>query len=293
MRKNYILAFISTILTLLIFLNIKYTSNVLLEVYILWYKNILPTIPVSYFLGNILYYNNIFTSLLYKVIKKFLSFESKISFNLFLISFIVGNPSSTILITNAYNNNLISLNETTRLLRFSSFISIFFILFVFDKVYSIPLILGSLTSSFILNKTSKIDKDEKKINLENIDLFYLIKSLPSVLLTILSTMLICTIIKIPFNIIFPNSIYLIPTFLSFFEITSGITRITSLYSGVILIFFSSMLLSTHGIAILLQVILKLKEKMLNVKDYLKYRIINSLLATTFSILFYLLIIFLF
>lgn len=293
MRKNYILAFISTILTLLIFLNIKYTSNVLLEVYILWYKNILPTIPVSYFLGNILYYNNIFTSLLYKVIKKFLSFESKISFNLFLISFIVGNPSSTILITNAYNNNLISLNETTRLLRFSSFISIFFILFVFDKVYSIPLILGSLTSSFILNKTSKIDKDEKKINLENIDLFYLIKSLPSVLLTILSTMLICTIIKIPFNIIFPNSIYLIPTFLSFFEITSGITRITSLYTGVILIFFSSMLLSTHGIAILLQVILKLKEKMLNVKDYLKYRIINSLLATTFSILFYLLIIFLF
>lgn len=293
MRKNYILAFISTILTILIFLNIKYTSNVLLEVYILWYKNILPTIPVSYFLGNILYYNNIFTSLLYKVIKKFLSFESKISFNLFLISFIVGNPSSTILITNAYNNNLISLNETTRLLRFSSFISIFFILFVFDKVYSIPFILGSLTSSFILNKTSKIDKDEKKINLENIDLFYLIKTLPSVLLTILSTMLICTIIKIPFNIIFPNSIYLIPTFLSFFEITSGITRITSLYSGVILIFFSSMLLSTHGIAILLQVILKLKEKMLTVKDYLKYRIINSLLATTFSILFYLLIIFLF
>lgn len=293
MIKKQFIPILSILLITLIYLNINYTTLVLKDVYTMWYEKILPTIPVSYFCGNILYqYNNII-KFFFPFIKRILSFENDNSFVLFIISFIVGNPTSTILILTAFEENKISSNETKRLLRFSSFISIFFILFMFEIKYSMPLILGCLFSSIVINNHEKAKHSLNLTIVENIDIFCLINKLPNILLNILSTMLICSFIEIPFNILFSKSIFLYPTLLSFLEITKGLNILTELYTGIILIFFSSILLSSHGLAILLQVIAKLKEKTLNIKDYIKYRIINSILSSLFSILFYLVFIFLF
>lgn len=293
MLKKHIVSFISIIISIIIFLNIKTTNIVIKETIILWYNVILPTIPVSYFLGNILFYfNNCFTTI-YPLINKFIKFENKDSFVLYLISFIVGNPTSTILIINAKSQKTISTFEATRLLRSTSFVSLFYILFAFEPIYSISILLGQLVSSLIINKIYKPKASNSKTIQQQQSIFSIIEQLPIVLLNILSTMILSSLIKIPINIVFQNSIYLIPTILSFLELSSGINTLTNLYTNIPLIFFSSMLISLNGLAIILQVIINLKKKMLNIKDYLKHRLIHAFIATSFSIVFFLFIKFFF
>lgn len=282
-----LISFFILLISLIIFINIKETNKNVVLTIILWYENILPTVPLSYFLGNLLYYYNNLLLLVYPFFKKFFSFENKNEFILFIISFIVGNPTSTILIIDAYENKGISLNSTKRLLKYSSFVSIFFILFVLPPSISFPLLIGQFLSSFIINKINRSITTNEVISDYNISITKLIERLPVVLLNILSTMVFTTIIKTPIKLIFPKSIYFIPTILAFLEITQGLNELFSLYSNIILLFFSSLLVSFHGIAIIIQITTLLKQKMLNIKSYLKYRLIHAFLATLFSILFYL------
>jgi hypothetical protein len=247
---------------------------------------------VSYFLGNLLYFFPNFICLFYPFINKIFNFENKQSFILYIISIIVGNPTSTYLIINVLSNNDITFKEATRLLRFCSFISIFFIFFVLKPPFSIVIFIGQILSSIIISRKDRQKQQYAPINKE-ISIMHIIEKLPYVLLNILSTMLFTAIIKIPFNIFFKKSLFLVPTLLSFLEITSGIEKLSSLFTNIPFVFFSSMLISFHGIAIIIQVIILLKQKMLNINDYLKYRIIHSFQATLFSILFYLFINFFF
>ena len=287
MTKRFFPSLIFFLIFLLITLNIKAINQGVITTIILWYHNILPTIPVSYFLGNLLYFYNKIPLILYPILSKVFSFENKNSFLLFIISIIVGNPTSTYLITSTFEENLISSHEANRLLKFSSFISLFFILFVLEKAISIPLLLGQLLSSFLINRLNKPIKTNNNTVSTNISLTTLINKLPVILLNILSTMILTTVLTIPIKLIFSDSLFFIPTFISFFEITSGINTLTSLYTNILLVFFSSLLISFQGVSITLQVISLLKEKKLNVQSYLKYRLIHAFLATTFSILFYL------
>lgn len=269
---------------LIIFPN--YTKNKILEVSILWYDKIIPTIPVSYFFGNLLLsYNHIFL-ILYKPLNKFINFENFHSFCLFIISMIVGNPSSTIIIINAYEEKLITKNELIRLISFSSFVSIFFILFVFNTKYSLPLILGQYLASIIISYSKKAERIEN-YSVCKVELTSLISKLPNVLLSIFSTMIFVTLIKIPISFLMKDSLYFIPTLLSIFEITTGINTLNNLYQSIPLIFFSSIILSFHGVAILLQVITLLKAKKLSINEYLKNRLIHSVFSSILSIMFFL------
>lgn len=289
--KKKIQSLIIIVFSILVFFNIKSTSNLIKETCILWFNKIIPTIPISYFLGNIILNSNQILYFPFKIINKITKFENFNSFTIFIVSIIVGNPTSTILISNSVNDNLISIDEGNKLLTFSSFISIFFIFFVFEFKYSLLLfisqVLASLVILFYINREkNNINYKEEKIdNFANITI--LIQNLPYVLLNILSTMIFTTIIKSIFKI--KNKILL--TILSFLEITTGINYILSTYTGLKLIIISSLLLSFHGIAILLQSLINIKIRMLYFKRYLKYRIIHALLASIFSILIYLFFIF--
>ena len=293
MFKNSIISIIIFILSIVVFFNIKQVNNDIYNTWCLWTNKIIPSIPVSYFLGNLLYYYNNIFKYLFPIFKRIFNFESQESFLLYVISFIIGNPTSTILITNAYEKGTISKNETIRLLRSSSFISIFFLLFVFSLKYSIPILIGQLLSSIIINKSTKVKTKVSEENKGQINLFYIIEKLPVVLLNILATMILSSLCKAVIYIIFPTSNYLIPTLLAYLEITSGIEIISNLYNGIFYLFFCSTLVSFHGFAILLQVFIYLKQKKLNIRDYLKYRLVHSFLSTIFSILLYLIMQFIF
>lgn len=288
--KKKIQSLIIIVFSILVFLNIKSTSTLIKETCILWFNKIIPTIPISYFLGNIILNSNQILYFPFKIINRITKFENFHSFTIFIVSIIVGNPTSTILISNSVKDNLISIDEGNKLLTFSSFISIFFIFFVFEFKYSLLLfisqVLASLIILFYINRGNNINYKEEKIdNFTNLTI--LIQNLPYVLLNILSTMIFTTIIKSIFNT--KNKILL--TILSFLEITTGINYILSNYTGLKLIIISSLLLSFHGIAILLQSLINIKIRMLYFKRYLKYRIIHALLASIFSILIYLIFIF--
>ena len=261
MNKKHILSIIVVVLISITFLNIQYTNSQIKDTIILWYQAILPTVPVSYFLGTLLYHFHFIISIFYPFFRKIYSFENKHSFILYIISLIVGNPTSTLLIINSLNNGEISYKEATRLLRFCSFVSIFFILFILKPIYSFPVLFGQIMSTIVISQKDR-QKESYLNTKDEFSLIPIIEKLPFVLLNILSTMIFITIIKTPFNIIFSESKFLVPTFLSFFEITSGLTTITFLYTNIPLIFFSSLLISFHGLAIIIQVIIFLKQKML-------------------------------
>lgn len=285
--KKYTISLLVIILSLIIFFNKDISSNIIKNTLVLWLDVIIPSVPVSYFLGSLIYnYNSLFL-LIYPLFRKLLHFENSTSFTLFIVSFIVGNPTSTVLITDAYNNNQITKLEASRLLRFSSFISFFFILMVFDITLSIPILISQVISSLLIAIFSKNNYSTNVQKKVDFSITSIIEKLPKTLLIILSSMIISSIIKIPLLILFKDSTYLIPTFLSFFEITTGINTLNTLYSGIILLLFSSFLVSFEGIAILLQITINIKKMMLSISDYLLYRIIHGIIATLISIILFL------
>ena len=293
MFKSSLISIIIFLFSIVIFFNIKIINNEIAYTWDLWVDKVIPSIPVSYFLGNLLYYYNNVIKMFFPFFKKIFNFESHESFLLFIISIIIGNPTSTILITNAYEKGNISKIETTKLLRISSFVSIFFLFFVLQPVYSIPIILGQIISAFIINKKEKVEERLIPYHKDVLNIFYIIEKLPVVLLNILATMILVSLCKTFISLLFPNSHFFIPTILAYLEITSGIQILSNLYTGILFVFFGSTLISFHGFAILLQVFIFLKQKKLNIKDYLKYRLLNSFLSTIFSIVFYLIMQFFF
>ena len=85
MAKKIILSLLIVITTFIVFFNYKNVNIEIRNTIILWYKSILPTIPVSYFLGNLLYFFPNFICLFYPFINKIFNFENKQSFILAVV----------------------------------------------------------------------------------------------------------------------------------------------------------------------------------------------------------------
>lgn len=284
--KNIFLSFIVLFCFIVTILSYQTSKDIIISTSILWFDKIVPSIPISYFFGTLLINFDLFFYYLYRLINKITNFENYKSFTLFILSMIVGCPTNIHLIVKAYEENNISKYEATRLLKITSFMSLFFIILVFPFKYSIPLLIGQYLSSFIFSYILKTNKEENTSIINNFDILSIISDLPQILLNILSSMIIISIIKFPILKVFKNSNYICTTILSYFEITTGINSLVSLYDNYLLIFFSSILLSFNGLAILLQAYQICKKKRLDYLNYIKYRFIHSILATIISLLAY-------
>lgn len=284
--KNIFLSFIVLFCFIVTILSHQTSKDIIISTSILWFDKIVPSIPISYFFGTLLINFDLFFYYLYRLINKITNFENYKSFTLFILSMIVGCPTNIHLIVKAYEENNISKYEATRLLKITSFMSLFFIILVFPFKYSIPLLIGQYLSSFIFSYILKTNKEDNTCIINNFDILSIISDLPQILLNILSSMIVISIIKFPISKVFKNSNYICTTILSYFEITTGINSLVSLYDNYLLIFFSSILLSFNGLAILLQAYQICKKKRLDYLNYIKYRFIHSILATIISLLAY-------
>ena len=263
------------------FINNTILKSTITNTTITWFNYILPSVSISYVTSIFLYNYPLISKLIYKPLSKIYHFENEKACSIFLISIIVGNPCSVKLITNAFKNEEISINEANRLLKFSTFVSSIFLFYIFDSYTALFFLIIELITSILIAFFNPQEENKNKFKYPNIiDTYYnIISSLPSLLLNILSSMIICSIFSVNLNNEYLNM---------FIEITNGILILKTNYS-----FLNSLLLiiliSSNGISIILQSLFIIKEKRLSLTNFIVHRTISIIISVIVFLIIYLFI----
>lgn len=264
-------------------------KNEFINILNLWLFKVVVGIIPNYFFASILVSIEFINNTIFNYINKFRSFENKYALKLFIISFICGSPTTSIIIINSYYNKLISLKQASIIINCSSFVSFLFLSIVMSKEPFIIVSLSQVFATIVLYiiRSKNIDsfnynKDSLNI-LETINI--IINDLPLILLRILVTMIVVVIISLPFN-----DILILKHLFNYLEVTIGLTNIiNNNYSFIINLILINSLLSFNGLAINLQVYNVIKKTRLKYVDFLINRIIHSVLSILFSLVIYLII----
>ena len=256
-------------------LNFKDEKNTILSTTKMWLNMVLPSISLSYIISSYVYNYYILSHFFYKCFKNLFHFENSKSASLYLISILIGEPSSTVLIKEAINNNEITLREGNRLMRFTSFISPLFLISMLEKRYFLFIIIGELVTSIIIaNFSINTYQNETIVHKKKFfDVYFnIINNLPNILIGILICMYVINI----FSSLIPNYIKPLSIIL---EITNGLKNLKVyekyeyLYNYLLL-----SLVTLTGVAIMLQIYWIIKKTDISFKNYLKYRIIALLIG---------------
>lgn len=284
----YILIRLFFLLILLYFIsNKEYFYSSFKNTIILWFNYCLPPISISYIISVFLSDFPFISKLLYPLLKPVFNFENEKSCSIYLISILVGNPTSSKLIIQAVDNKQISVDEGNRLLCFSSFISTIFLYSILNfNLFIIIFIIELLISIIISNVKTKNTKQyiiiESKNNTILDTYFNIINNLPSLLLSILFSMIITNL----FSSLITN------TYLkSLFELTIGI-KILTYNINIINLIFIFILIFSHGLAITLQIYWIIKKSNLSFNNFIKYRLLSIFLSLISLIIIYLFVFFL-
>lgn len=256
-------------------LNFKDEKNIILSTTKIWLNMVLPSISLSYIISSYVYNYDILSHFFYKYFKNLFHFENSKSASLYLISILIGEPSSTVLIKEAINNNEITLREGNRLMRFTSFISPLFLISMLEKRYFLFIIIGELVTSIIIaNFSINTYQNETIVHKKKFfDVYFnIINNLPNILIGILICMYVINI----FSTLIPN--YIKPLSI-IFEITNGLKNL-KVYEkyGYLYNYLLLSLVTLTGVAIMLQIYWIIKKTDISFKNYLKYRIIALLIG---------------
>lgn len=281
--KYYIISSFLIFSFLIFFINPSVTNNTVYECLDLWLNKVLIALVPSYLISNLLLTYPLVSKILYYPLNKIMHFENQKACSLFLLTFISGCPTSSFLIIESTNKG-ISTEESIRLLKGACLNSPLFTITIVPKpygylIYFIQIIISSFF--YIINKPKK---KQNTINLENnYDLLNIIDNCPSVMLNILSTMLFISIFKIPFksvlNLINLDNNIFFSFILDSFELTTGINNILQYHCNLKLkILLCSFMLSFGGIAIIFQIMNKIKKTSLPKTSLIMSRIIHGIIS---------------
>lgn len=288
------------IICLMIFLLFpEYTKNTIYDTFYLWLTKVLLSLVPFYLVSNLLLSFPFFSKLLYFPLTKIMHFENQKACSLFLLSFITGNPTSSILIINSINKG-ISKKEGERLLKGAVLNSPLFTILMLPKPYGyFVFFIQILVSTFfyIFNKPKKLVLSEAIDGTfhDNKALFTIIDECPLVMVNILASMFFVSTIKIPFfllinNLDFFNNI-IIKTFVCFFldlfELTTGLNNVITYQIPLFMrLIISSFMMSFGGFAINIQIASVAKKTSLKVTSLILSRIIHGIIsAILFSLIF--------
>lgn len=265
----------------------KETSLATIELWL--YKVVLSIVPV-YILSSLLLAFPLINRFLFKLVKRYNFFENEKAFSLFCLGFLTGNPTSAILVKKAYCNGEISLKQANKIFTTCSHVSFLFIFMIFDFNISIILVVSQIISSIFLYLFKCKFSEYKCSNYSNNILDTInsvIDDLPLILLRILSSMLVITLIKLPFMFLDNTFINIL---LDFLEVTTGIVDFKNLSINVSLkIVLYSMILSLNGGAILLQVFNAIKKTKLNYRGFLITRLVHVTLSSAISLVLFIIL----
>lgn len=290
------IVFTFLIYTAIIFLIYPNASKaVIYDILDLWLTKVLVCLLPFYLLSNLLLQFPFVSKLMYPLLKNILHFENRKSCSLFLLSFITGNPTSSILVINSVKNNEISVLEGNRLLRCTVLSSPLFVIAMVGK-YGGYLLLSEIIVStifYLLGYRKHKIHTQNKVN-NHFDFFDLAEKTPNIMLEILSSMLIIGLLKIPFeNLLMMLKIHdnLFTKYsLDLVELTCGLNNIQNYnVNNVTKVLLSSFLLSFGGITIIIQIMNQIKRTSLSKTSLVMSRILHGI--CTVIVLWMLIIIF--
>lgn len=286
MRTHLKRLFILFYLSFLIFITILHKEEIFeitINTLSLWLYKIFPPIFIFYIISSLLIsskaINIIF--IIFKPLRNILKFETDNAFKLFLLSILIGNPSSsTFVISNLQNNN-ITKNDAIILNKTASFITPLFIFSLLDLKIALLIYLSHLASNIFicifLTRKNNILNNLKEPKIMNF--FDYLNNIPKILFSIATMMVICNILIYSLTLLNINKNYLF-----FIELSTGayqIINMTTKLKYYLLIF----LLSFNGICIHLQVYSIIKDS-LSYLSFLKYRLIQGFLSVILFLLIY-------
>ena len=269
-------------------INKKYFYSSFKNTIIIWFNYCLAPISISYIISMFLFDFPLISKIVYPLLKTLFHFENQKSCSIFLISIIVGNPTSSKLIMHAVNNNQISIEEGNRLLCFSSFVSSIFLYSILEFELFILILIIELLISFIIANI-KVVYNKQSIPFTNkanniLDTYFnIINTLPTLLLSILCSMVITNLFS---NL--TTNIYL----KSLFELTAGIKILLNNNISILNLIFLFILIFSHGLAIILQIYWIIKKSNLSFINFIKYRLLSIFLSLISLIIIYLFVFFL-
>ena len=269
-------------------INKKYFYSSFKNTIIIWFNYCLAPISISYIISMFLFDFPLISKIVYPLLKTLFHFENQKSCSIFLISIIVGNPTSSKLIMHAVNNNQISIEEGNRLLCFSSFVSSIFLYSILEFELFILILIIELVISFIIANIKVINNKQSipvinKVNNILDTYFNIINTLPTLLLSILCSMVITNLFS---NL--TTNIYLE----SLFELTAGIKILLNNNISILNLIFLFILIFSHGLAIILQIYWIIKKSNLSFINFIKYRLLSIFLSLISLIIIYLFVFFL-
>lgn len=257
-------------------------KNTILDVSILFITTIMPSILPIYWLGNILLINPFLSKLIFPFLRRIIPLENETACTIYLLSIIMGNPTTTLLINENINSKVITINQGKKLMSITSFMNPLFIISICPKGLIIPIILGSIIASILIGllikKLPHYSSKEKITYFSNV-----LDKTPTFLLNILMLMLLVSMIKIPFkNLPFPY-IYLIDSL----DISSGLIKVTNYpINDFWLLTFLTILINSNGICLFLQTLRV--ANFIKTKELIKKRLISTLTSLLVTLFIYLL-----
>lgn len=261
----------------------------------LFIQVILPSIIPIYLISSLMINNRLFINLSHRLLKNFKLFESVNAPSLFITSMLVGNPTTTILTLEKYNNKEITFSDVTIILSTSFFNPLFIINSsklsgLYSSQYYLFIICLIISNIIILCTRKKVVQQVFTIKTD-FSFFKIINVLPNLLLNIFIISLIISFIKIPFMLndkIYPYFKILI----EFFDITTGFYNIANMNINLNLkLILLNALITLGGMSITVQVFYFIKQKAPdNIRYFIKSILVNRIkLLIINSVLYYLLI----
>lgn len=286
MRTHLKRLFILFYLSFLIFITILHKDEIFeitINTLSLWLYKIFPPIFIFYIISSLLIsskaINIIF--IIFKPLRNILKFETDNAFKLFLLSILIGNPSSSTFVVSNLQNNNITKNDAIILNKTASFITPLFIFSLLDLKIALLIYLSHLASNIFicifLTRKNNILNNLKEPKIMNF--FDYLNNIPKILFSIATMMVICNILIYSLTLLNINKNYLF-----FIELSTGayqIINMTTQLKYYLLIF----LLSFNGICIHLQVYSIIKDS-LSYLSFLKYRLIQGFLSVILFLLIY-------
>ena len=277
-----------------------FSENIITSLSI-WLFNVYPALFTFYIIASCLINFNIIKRFAF-IAKPFIKFENEKAYELFITGIFVGNPSIASLIINEYEVENISLNDTNKLLKVSSFFNPLFVItivsgsFLFPIKYSFIILISILLANLLIGMFIKSEKSifEKQqpinptIRLDII--FSAINQAITLLLLVAGIMVFANILK--FSVIYFLDLYNINspilTFLtSLFEVSTGLVDIFKTESNLFILFpIAAFMFAFQGISVNMQVLNIIFDHKIKFLPIFMTRIIQGLIAgcITFIIL---------
>lgn len=284
MKKNIIMLYLLIIIEFIILFNSKIVIDSVKTSIIIFEFNIFPSLFPTMITGGLLVKLNIekiIPSFIKKIFNKLFNFDD-VKLSIFILSFICGSPTSSIIITNYYNKGLITEDECMYMSFITQFINPLFILSIGINLFNstaigflllILLLLNNLIKAFILknkfNTKRQITYENKAFLNEFITTIKdSINSSLLIFALVITFSLLTTLITNIFNL---NQI-LDLIINSILEVTSSINKLNLLnISKPFKILIAYLILNFGGICIHMQTLFLNPNKKIRYIKYLTFR----------------------